>query len=152
MKASKMNRKDDLDILARTIFGEARGETRTGKEAVAAVVINRIKSNKKHLIGYISVGKAQLANIAETCLKPYQFSCWLKNDPNRPLLEKVTLDNAVFRECFEIADLAIKGQLEDMTEGATHYFNPKACKMPKWAVGKKPLYVCGHHLFYRILD
>ena len=32
----------DLDILARTIYGEARGEGQEGMEAVACVVIVRI--------------------------------------------------------------------------------------------------------------
>lgn len=144
--------KNDLEILARTIYGEARGESRLGKAAVALVVLNRIKSNKKHLIGYVEVGGVRLPSIAETCLKPYQFSCWLAGDPNRALIESVDLNNGVFRECMEIANLAINGRLEDITKGATHYYNPKACKKPNWAVGRKPLYICGHHLFFRVLD
>lgn len=32
----------DVDVLARTIFGEARGETVSGMEAVASVVMNRL--------------------------------------------------------------------------------------------------------------
>ena len=36
-----MNEKDDIDILARTIYGEARGEKRAGREAVAAVENSR---------------------------------------------------------------------------------------------------------------
>ena len=35
---------DDLQILARTLFGEARGEGDEGIEAVACVVMNRFKA------------------------------------------------------------------------------------------------------------
>ena len=36
----------DIDILARTIYGEARGEKTAGKKAVACVIMNRYKSKK----------------------------------------------------------------------------------------------------------
>lgn len=36
----------DLDILARCVYGEARGEPYNGQVAVAAVVLNRVKSSK----------------------------------------------------------------------------------------------------------
>lgn len=35
---------NDLQILARTLFGEARGEGDEGLEAVACVIINRFKA------------------------------------------------------------------------------------------------------------
>ena len=38
-----MMTEEDVDILARTIFGEARGESLSGQEAIASVVINRVK-------------------------------------------------------------------------------------------------------------
>ena len=37
---------NDLQILARTLFGEARGEGDEGLEAVACVIMNRFKANK----------------------------------------------------------------------------------------------------------
>ena len=36
----------DLDLLARCVYGEARGEPYNGQVAVAAVVLNRVKSSK----------------------------------------------------------------------------------------------------------
>lgn len=42
---------DDLQILARTLFGEARGEGDEGLEAVACVIINRFNA-KKWFTGY----------------------------------------------------------------------------------------------------
>lgn len=40
-----INRKTDEYLLARTVHGEARGEPYVGKVAVAAVVLNRVKSS-----------------------------------------------------------------------------------------------------------
>lgn len=35
-----------IDTLARTIWGEARGESQTGQEAVANVVVNRVRRRR----------------------------------------------------------------------------------------------------------
>lgn len=37
----------ETDILARTIYGEARGESISGMEAVASVVLNRVAFAKR---------------------------------------------------------------------------------------------------------
>ena len=64
----------DLDILARTLWGEARGESLAGQIAVAWTIRNRVNDgNAKSWWGEGYVG---------VCQKPYQFSCWNKNDPN----------------------------------------------------------------------
>ena len=39
------NNSTDLNLLARLVYGEARGEPYTGQVAVAAVVLNRVKSS-----------------------------------------------------------------------------------------------------------
>ena len=41
--SSSSNNSANLDLLARLIYGEARGESYTGQVAVAAVVLNRVK-------------------------------------------------------------------------------------------------------------
>jgi hypothetical protein len=56
---------DDVDTLARTIYGEARGENMLGKRAVAHVILNRVKANSWW-------GKT----IAGVCRYKWQFSCW----------------------------------------------------------------------------
>ena len=68
----------DRDILARTLWGEARGEGPAGQVAVAWTIRNRVfdgKTNSWWGEGYAGV-----------CQKPYQFSCRNKNDPNYPYL------------------------------------------------------------------
>ena len=53
-----------IDILARTLWGEARGETLSGKEAVACVILNRLKkTNAKGLFWWGNT-------LEEICLKP----------------------------------------------------------------------------------
>lgn len=42
---SSSNNSNDLNLLARVVYGEARGEPYTGQVAVAAVVLNRVKSS-----------------------------------------------------------------------------------------------------------
>lgn len=147
-----MNTKNDIKVLAQTIYGEARNQGLKGMEAVACVVMNRVRANK-YFTGFVNVGKTKLASISATCLKPVQFSCWLKSDPNLEVIETVGVDDAVFRECLSIANRAVCGSLPDITCGATHYINPKACKkLPKWAVDKKPCIIIGAHHFYNNID
>lgn len=129
-----------VDVLARTLWGEARGEGRDGMAGVASVVLNRV-----HL------GKTQHywwgATVRDVCKRPYQFSCWNAGDPNRPRLLAVTTDDAAFGICLTLAREAVGGKLNDTTDGATHYHVEGI--RPKWALGKSPCKRIGRHLFYR---
>lgn len=126
---------EDILILARTVWGEARGESAEGQKAVIHTVFNRFNSKRWY------AGKT----IAATCQRPWQYSCWNVNDPNRAKMLKLT-----YVELKPYIELIREAESEeDFTGGATHYFNPKACKAPNWAAAMKPCYVCGHHLFYK---
>ena len=125
----------DFEIFAKTIFGEARGEPFEGQVAVACVILNRWKSKKWF------AGKT----IATTCLKPYQFSCWNKNDPNAQKLMKISY--AQYSKYFKAINEAIK---HDITNGATHYHAEGL--HPKWAEGKEPCKKFAHHVFYKDID
>ena len=73
---------DELEIFAKTLYGEARGESLAGIEAVANVILNRHKmALHQHHTWW---GKT----IPEICLKPMQFSCWNPMDPNFKLLQQ----------------------------------------------------------------
>jgi N-acetylmuramoyl-L-alanine amidase len=130
----------DLDILSRTIYGEARGEPAEGKAAVGRVIINRWQSGKWF------AGKT----IAETCLKPWQFSCWNANDPNRAKLLAVSKDKPSMRNCIRAAEAAEKGDGPEWLVGCTHYHT--AAVKPKWADGQEPAGQIGAHLFYRNIN
>ena len=128
----------DIDILARTIYGEARGESKHGKYAIALVVYNRYISHKWF------AGKT----IADTCLKARQFSCWNTDDPNCEKIKKLTTEQ--LRDYYTIAEDVIKGKCIDITHGATHY-HTKAIN-PRWARGKSSCAVIGNHIFYKNID
>lgn len=139
----------DFEIMAKTIYGEARGEGAEGMEAVACVIMNRFRA-RKWFTGYREKYGVKIPSIAETCLKPKQFSCWNKNDPNRPLLDKIDAGNEVFSGCLRLAARAMAGELEDFTNGATFY-HTKAVR-PRWAMHKSPCYEVGNHLFYNDIN
>lgn len=126
---------EDILTLARTVWGEARGENEAGKKAVICTVLNRFKSGRWY------AGKT----IAETCKKPWQYSCWNKGDPN--LVKMQTLGYVELKPYIEL--IKTVEEEGDITHGATHYYNPTACLKPKWAIGSQPCYVCGSHLFFR---
>ena len=140
-----MGRERDIDILARTIYGEARGETTEGMEAVAMVIMNRYEA-KKWFTGYVLEDGVKTPSIEETCLKNKQFSCWNKNDVNYPKLVKVGKGDKIFESCLEIAKRAMDNRLLDFTNNATFY-HTKAIK-PSWAERHTPCYETGNHLFY----
>ncbi len=140
-----MSDTDDLaiDVLARTIWGEARNEGTKGMEAVACVVLNRVAVAKKH------GGKYWWGHgVIDVCQKPFQFSCWNANDPNRIKLIAVTDKNIHFATALRIARRAVHGILHDYTNGSTHYHT--AAVNPKWAQGQVPEVIIGHHIFYKL--
>ena len=67
---------NDLMIMAKTIWGEARGEGRYGQVAVAWVIRNRAERG-----GWFG------NTIREVCLKDQQFSCWNNNDCNKTQID-----------------------------------------------------------------
>ena len=100
-EAKPMNR--DTDILARTIYGEARGESISGQEAIASVILNRVAFAKRR-------GRYWWGNtIAGVCLAPWQFSCWNENDLNRKIIERADDADIGFCICKRIALRAASG-------------------------------------------
>lgn len=144
----------DIATLARTIWGEARGEPFLGKLAVGWVVVNRAGRP----------GWWGGPDLRSVCLKPWQFSCWNQNDPNRARMltlaigaplqsaERNGLEDSVFRDCYAAAVLAAGGHLPDPTSGATHYFAAQLARQgrpPAWAEGRHPVASIGGHLFFK---
>lgn len=134
----------DIDILAKTIYGEARGESVAGMEAVASVILNRLDYAKRR--GWYWWGN----NIIEICRKPWQFSCWNKSDVNYRVITTVADSDVSFCICKRIAHRAISGVLEDTTRRATHYHTRNV--RPRWSIGKIPCAEIGSHLFYNDIE
>lgn len=137
-------RNQDIDILARTIWGEARGESVKGMEAVAMVIMNRFVRAARWTLKGKKIWWG--GTIREICLKPYQFSCWNTNDPNRQKLNSVDEQDQAFVICKRIARRAVNGALQDQLEGATHYHSKGIT--PYWSLGKAPCCEIGNHIFY----
>lgn len=135
--ALAFERELEIDVLARTLWGEARGEGSAGMQAVANVVMNRV-----------NIGGWWGNSIIEVCQKPYQFSCWNKDDPNYRQLTHVDSNDLHFATAQRMARRAIYGALPDITEGADHYH--AAGITPIWSSGERPVAVIGNHIFYRL--
>ncbi|MGE3779404.1 MAG: cell wall hydrolase [Pirellulaceae bacterium] len=127
-----------VDVIARTIWAEARGEGRAGMEAVACVIRNRANHPRWWGSDYSSV-----------CLKPNQFSCWNATDPNLPKLRAVTSADSQFALALEIASAVVDGTLSDPTRAVDRYF-AATIAAPSWAAEDKFVRQIGNHKFYRL--
>ncbi len=128
---------NDLDVMARTIWGESRGEPKAGREAVAWVIRNRLNRPKRFA-----------PTIAGVCQQAYQFSCWNRNDPNRPKMLTLTDEDPVFAECKKVASDVLTGDVPDPTHGSQFYCTAAVAAQTSWAKGHEPVVKIGHHWFY----
>ena len=112
----------DLYLLSCCVYGEARGESYTGKVAVAAVILNRVKSSSfpNSISGVIYQAGAF------TCVSDGQINLGT-ND-----------------ECTRAAQDAMNGW--DPTGGAIYYFNP-ATATSAWIWSRPQLVTIGKHIF-----
>lgn len=120
------------DILARILYGAAHGESVRGKEALACVIMNRVRRSG--------------GSVAGVCHHPRQFSGSTGGDPNGAKIAPVDNGDRVFRICVRIARRAIAGVLDDPTHGAIHYHSRSTA--PDWARTLSPSAEIGNHLFY----
>lgn len=128
---------DDIDILARTLYGEAEPGDMQDLQAIANVVMNRVRN------------KRWPNTAAKVCRQRRQFSCWddgeVQAQPGQPWFEK----------CVAMAKRAVAGDLPDITHGSTHYYATYIAA-PKWARGKEPVLATKWgrytHLFFNDID
>jgi spore germination cell wall hydrolase CwlJ-like protein len=137
---------NDTQLMALTMWAEARGESREGRIGVGSTILERVDHREWD-------GKT----IREVCLWPYQFSCYLSNDPNYPHLVNISNDFdaalqrfAALRECYDIADGMITGRIARNTT-AMQYLNPQVAgeTKKKWlASGMKSVLIIGRHEWF----
>ena len=141
----------DLEALAKTIYGEARGEPIEGTVAVANVILNRVRKSRD-VSGKVVYPLFGTGTIESACLRPYQFSCWNQSDPNRKKLLIIKATDPYFAECIVVAKLAIAGLLTDNTKGSTHYHALNIGFPPSWLKPgegpPKPAVIIGKHAFH----
>jgi spore germination cell wall hydrolase CwlJ-like protein len=137
----------DVNYLAATLVGEARGEPIEGQVGVANVILNRARASN--------------VSIKEICLAPEQFSCWNHQDSNFNLVRDIvsTLENGdeiqdpMIRQCIAIAREA--ENFLDNTKGARNYVTVQRLQLAKarngdadrWILRMKSSIIIGRHCF-----
>lgn len=135
-----------IRLMALTIYGEARGESRAGKIGVGSVILERV--DHRDWDGN---------TIHDVCLMPFQFSCFLPNDPNFHALkliaenwnEKLTRSKDL-RDCFNVAAGLINKTIDRVPEIARAHatqYKTTTCKAA-WADKMKWICTVGRHSFY----
>ena len=114
----------DVQLLARAINGEARGEPYEGQVAVGAVILNRVRDSRFP------------NTIAGVIYQPGAFTAVSDGQINVPIDENSTVVKA--------ARDALNGW--DPTEGAVYYFNPNNAKN-KWIWSRPVIKTIGKHRF-----
>ena len=122
--ASNSNSTSDVQLMARAINGEARGEPYEGQVAVGAVILNRVKSPKFP------------NTIAGVIYEPGAFTAVSDGQINVAISEGSTVVKA--------ARDALNGW--DPSGGAIYYFNP-ATATNKWIWSRPLIKTIGKHRF-----
>lgn len=134
-----------LEVVARTLWAEARSHGLDGMAAVANVIHNRVDDP-----GWW--GK----DWRGVCLTVQQFSCWNPDDPQAPIIRALDMGGRYGSATMTLARLiateAMAAGLWDRTNGADHYHAEYV--QPAWAKGRTPTFVVGRsgsrHLFYHL--
>ena len=125
------------EILAATLVGEAASEGVKGMIAVMNVIANRAR------LQHIPLDQAY-----RVALQPMQFSMWNgKSNKSIETIQKAKQSKA-WPIALKIVQKAKLGKLEDITDGATYYFNPKLAQ-PNWANKFVRTNTIGNHVFYK---
>lgn len=128
----------DRELLARTLMAEAGNGSINDMLPVGNVIMNRAR---------------QGGTLQDVILAPAQFSPWNTTKmPDGSMLYAAGKGQGrdmggikPSNNAYEVADLLLSGEAADVTEGATHFFNPSISK-PSWAKGMAGTKI-GSHLF-----
>jgi spore germination cell wall hydrolase CwlJ-like protein len=128
-----------MEVAARTLCQEVRGEPPEGQSAVAHVIKNRLISGRW--------GKT----LASVCLWRGQFSGWyVPSDPNFAYACALRDDDPVLLKLWKVMQSAMD-TASDPTNGATHYVN-EALANPKWDDEATFCGKFGRHKFYKDVE
>jgi N-acetylmuramoyl-L-alanine amidase len=116
-----------LDAVTRTIIAEAENEGPAGWQAVANVLKNRADSGAWG-------DPAQEGGMARVIYAPKQFTSWNPGNPRGEYARSVSVNSPIYQRVAQVAQAVFSGQLDDNTNRATHFYNPKLAQ-PAWATG-----------------
>lgn len=124
--ASSSSNASDVQLMARAINGEARGEPYEGQVAVGAVILNRVKDSRFP------------NTIAGVIYQSGAFTAVADGQINAPIAENSTV--------YKAAEDAMNGW--DPTGGCVYYFNPSTATN-KWIWSRPYVKTIGKHRFCR---
>lgn len=120
--SSSSSSSTDLNLLARVVYGEARGEPYTGQVAVAAVVLNRVKSSSFP------------NTVAGVVYQSGAFDCVADGQIN------LTPNQSAYNAARD----ALNGW--DPTSNCLFYYNPRTATS-KWMLSRPVKLTIGNHAF-----
>ena len=120
--SSSLHRESELSLLARLVSGEARGEPYIGQVAVAAVVLNRVRSDEFP------------DTISGVIFQPGAFDAVWDGQ----------FDMEPTASCIRAARDALNGW--DPTGGCTYYYNPSTATN-EWIWSRAVQLTIGRHAF-----
>ena len=120
--SSSTSQSASLDLLARVISAEARGEPYSGQVAIGAVILNRVEH------------PSFPNTIAGVVYQPGAFTCMVDGQFNEPVAESAV----------RAAREALNGV--DPSGGAIYYFNPNTATSA-WIWSRPLIKVIGNHRF-----
>lgn len=124
VQAASGTNTSDIQLLARAINGEARGEPYEGQVAVGAVILNRVKDSKfPNTIAGVIYEKGAFTAVADGQI-------------NKPIAEDSTV--------YKAARDALNGW--DPTNGCIYYFNPDTATN-SWIWSRPLVKTIGKHRF-----
>ncbi|MDF1791072.1 MAG: cell wall hydrolase [Thalassobaculaceae bacterium] len=127
---------DAIDLVARTLYGEARREPPETRSAIAEVVYNRaMKRSPKYGL-----------SVEAVCRQPDQFSCWNPGDPHRSRTLSISLCDPEIADCVTIARDLIAGRVSGLTLGADHYHHRRV--YPYYSRDRAPCAQIGNYVFF----
>lgn len=126
-----------VEVVAITLWHEARGEGYDGIVAVASVIYNRAAAMNTPPLP---------EDFLRVCLKKKQFSCF--NNGVKPAIIKTATDRKIWRVCVGISRQMVAGVFTP-THQYCYYYAHSKCK-PKWAEKAKESMVVGNHTFLKL--
>lgn len=134
------------NIIARTLWAEARGEGREGLEAILSVILNRCGGDANKTVSVIK--------------KPQAFTCWKEytggwTDSSYQFFEPSAIKTskrheAIWRMCNELASKYLAGQFESTIGNYNSYMNKETAgkkSLDAWG-DKCDLKIGKHHFGY----
>lgn len=124
------------EVAIRTLWQEARGEGAEGLNAVAHVILNRMRDGRWG------------GTAASVCLWRSQFSGWLSTDPNFHLACGMLATDPALAPC-ATAWGAAQTEATDPTDSACFYYATSMASPPVWSMGMIETVAIGRHKFFR---